>query len=307
MQLSIVTTLYKSERFVKKFITKAIATAETHGGDFEIVLVDDGCPDNSSTIAKQIAATDPRIVVVELSRNFGHHAAALCAIEIAKGELVFLIDSDLEVDPIRLADFVSTMNAEGADVVYGVQETRQGRFVDRHLGGAFWKIFNLMSDVKVPNDIMTERLMTRRYVDSLLQLGDRNLFMGGMFYWPGFTQVPIALMKEPRKGTTYSFGKRARLLVQALSSFSSLPLIVIFWAGICVFGLTCLYALNLILQKIIVPETIVSGFTFVAVLSLLSFGINLMALGVIGLYVHRIFRQVQQRPRYIVKNVTGRK
>jgi putative glycosyltransferase len=306
MDLSIVTTLYRSEALIDRFITRAVAAAEAHGGEFEIILVDDGSPDRSAAIAKTFAAADNRIVVVELSRNFGHHAAALCAIEHAKGDRVFLIDSDLEVDPLRLADFASKMDQTGADVVYGVQEVRQGGFASRRLGGLFWSLFNAVSDVSVPNDVMTERLMTRRYVDALLQLGDRNLFMGGMFYWAGYSQVPLILRKEVRDTpSTYTFGKRALLLVQAISSFSSVPLLLIFWLGIMIFGLSCLYSFSLILRRLIFPDTVVSGFTFMAVLSLLSFGVNLMALGVVGLYIHRIFRQVQQRPRYIVKSITG--
>jgi len=308
MNLSIVTTLYRSDAHIEKFVAHAIAAAEKQGGNFEIVLVDDGCPTNSAEIAKKIAERDRRIVVVELSRNFGHHAAALCAIEYAKGEYVFLIDSDLEVDPMQLSNFVSKMKETDADVVYGVQEVRQGGFVSRHFGRIFWKVFNAVSDVNVPNDVMTERLMRRRYVDSLLQMGDKNLFMGGMFYWPGYSQVPLLLKKELRDSqSTYSFKKRALLLVQAISSFSSVPLLSIFWIGVVIFGMSCAYSFSLIVRKLLLPDTIVGGFTFLAVLSSISFGVNLMALGVVGLYIHRVFRQVQQRPRYIVKNLTGRK
>lgn len=308
MQLSIVTTLYRSEPFLDRFISKAISAAETTGKEFEIILVDDGSPDDSSALARRIAEQDDRVVLIELSRNFGHHAAALCAIEYAKGEHIFLIDSDLEVDPTKLSEFVAAMDQTGADVVYGVQEVRRGDFASRYLGGLFWRLFNSVSDVKVPNNVMTERLMTRRYVDALTQMGDRNLFMGGMFYWPGYSQVPLTLQKEMRETkSTYSFGKRALLLVQAISSFSSVPLIVIFWLGIAIFMLSVIYSIGLIFSKLMYPETIVSGFTFIAVLSSIAFGVNLMALGVVGLYIHRIFRQVQQRPRYIVKNMTGRR
>ncbi|WP_283196631.1 glycosyltransferase family 2 protein [Rhizobium sp. BT04] len=308
MELSIITTLYKSEAHVRQFVERAISAAQASFETFEIILVDDGGPDKSASIAKELAAVDSRIVVLELSRNFGHHAAALCAIEYSRGERVFLIDSDLEVDPGKLDDFLAMMGRTGADVVYGVQQVRQGSFASRHLGQLFWKLFNAVSDVTVPNNVMTERLMTRRYVDSLVQLGDKNLFMAGMFYWPGYSQVPLPLRKEARmSASTYSFGKRARLLVQAISSFSSAPLLIIFWLGLAVLAASGVYSLGLVAHRLLSPETILSGFTFLAVLLLLSFGVNLMALGVIGLYIHRIFRQVQQRPRYIVKNMTGRK
>lgn len=293
---------------MESFIEQAIAAGEAYGGTFEIVLVDDGSPDRSRDVALDWASRDQRIVVIELSRNFGHHAAALCAIEHAQGEYVFLIDSDLEVSPRVLLDFYSELKATGADVVYGVQSVRQGSFVSRQLGRLFWRIFNAVSDTQVPNDVMTERLMSRRYVNSLLELGDRNLFMGGMFYWPGYVQRPLSITKTPRANeSTYSLGKRAILLVRAISSFSSLPLLAIFWLGIIVLSLTVTYAGFLVVRRVLYPETVLSGFTILAVLSAVSFGVNFMALGVMGLYIHRIFRQVQQRPRYIVRQLTGQR
>jgi putative glycosyltransferase len=308
MKLSIVTTLYRSESFVEAFIDKAIAAGEAHGGEFEIVLVDDGSPDNSGKLAASRATTDDRITVVQLARNFGHHAAALCAIEHARGDQVFLIDSDLEVEPAVLSVFREKMNATAADVVYGVQVERKGEFATRRLGALFWRLFNAVSDTKVPNDVTTERLMARSYVDALLQLGDKNVFMGGMFYWPGFRQEPVFVDKKPRPtASSYSIAKRVTLLVQAISSFSSVPLLMIFWLGVVVFGATAAYSIFLVVQKMLYPESVLSGFTMLAVLSAYSFGINFTALGIIGLYIHRIFRQVQDRPRYIVRRLIGRR
>ena len=258
MKLSIVTTLYKSERFVGPFIKIAIEAAEANYDEFELILVDDGSPDSSADIARSITEVDDRVILIELSRNFGHHAAALCAIEYASGDLIFLIDSDLEVDPRILSDFSTAMERTGADVVYGIQETRQGSFVARRLGEIFWSIFNAVSDVTVPKNVMTERLMTRRYVDALVQMGDRNLFMGGMFYWPGYSQVPLVIQKQSRlTESTYTFRKRAVLLVEAISSFSSVPLLSIFWVGIAIFAAAGTYSLFLVFSRLLFPSSIV--------------------------------------------------
>lgn len=304
MKLSIVTTLYKSERFIEQFLEKCIEAAEKYGGDFEIIVVDDGSPDRSRQLAEAYADTDNRIRVIELSRNFGHHAAFLCGMHYARGERCFLIDSDLEVDPATLVTFKEKMESSGADVVYGVQEIRQGSANTRIFGGLFWRTFNLFSEVKVPQDVMTERLMTRRYLDALLTMGDRNIFLGGMFYWPGFYQAPLALIKKPREGaSSYSFLKRINLLVEAASSFTSAPLKLIFWTGMIIFYPSLFYSIYLLLRRLLFPESIVSGFTFLALVSVGSSGLLLLGLGIIGLYIHKVFKQVQLRPIFVVKNI----
>lgn len=304
MRLSIVTTLYKSERFIESFLDKAIKAGEEFGGEFEIVVVDDGSPDHARHLAEKRADIDGRIRVIELTRNFGHHPAFFCGMHHARGEYCFLIDSDLEVDPDVLRNFKEKMDSANADVVYGVQEMRQGRIRTRVFGGLFWKIFSVFSDVKVPSDIMTERLMKRKYLDALLSMGDRNLFLGGMFYWPGFYQVPLQLTKAPRKGAgSYSLLHRFTLLVEAISSFSSAPLALIFWFGLGMSLLCVLYFIYLLLRRLFFPDSLVDGFTFLALVSVGSSGVVLLGLGIIGLYVHRVFKQVQARPVFIVKNI----
>ena len=300
--LSIVTTLYQSESYVDKFLDSALRAGEEFGGEFEIVLVDDGSPDSSYQIAKARAAIDGRIRAIQLTRNFGHHPAFWCAMELSRGDYCFLIDSDLEVNPEILSKFRSLLQSTKADVVYGVQEQRKGERSARLLGGVFWKLFSKLSDIEVPRDIMTERLMSRRYLDALLSMGDYNLFLGGMFFWPGFYQVPISITKVPRKdASTYNFAKRAKLLAEAVSSFSSMPLKLIFWMGISISILTGFYSVYLLFQKLVFPDTILGGFTFLALMSAMSFGLLSVSIGVTGLYIHKIFRQTQNRPKYIIK------
>lgn len=303
-KLSIVTTLYKSERYIDQFLDKAIKAGKEFGKDFEIIVVDDGSPDGSRQLAERRSDTDSRIRVIELSRNFGHHPAFWCGMHHARGDFCFLIDSDLEVDPAVLSRFKEKMESSKADVVYGIQENRQGSAQTRIFGGLFWRIFSALSEVNVPSDIMTERLIKRGYMNALLSMQDHSLFLGGMFYWPGFEQVPLQLVKIPRSGKgAYSLFSRFRLLVEAISSFSSVPLTLIFWIGVGVSLLSGTYSIYLLLRKLFFPETIVDGFTFLALVSVVGWGAILMALGVIGLYTHRIFRQVQARPVFIVKNI----
>lgn len=302
--LSIVTTLYKSERHINQFLDRAIRAGEEFGGDFEIIVVDDGSPDSSRDLAEKRADNDSRIRVIELSRNFGHHPAFWCGMHHARGDYCFIIDSDLEVDPIVLSSFKEKMASSKADVVYGIQESRQGTARTRILGGFFWRIFSALSDTNVPSDIMTERLMNRKYLNALLSMHDNSLFLGGMFYWPGFQQVAIPLIKTPRTGqSAYSLLDRFKLLVEAVSSFSGAPLKLIFWFGICVSLFSGAYSIYLLMRKILYPETLLDGFTFLALVSVGSWGMVLVAIGIIGLYIHRIFKQVQSRPVFIVRNI----
>ena len=187
MKLSIVATLYQSAPHIHEFHQRASAVAqELAGDDYEIVLVNDGSPDNSLDLAVQLAEDDRHLVVVDLSRNFGHHKAMLTGLSHAKGDQVFLIDSDLEEEPEWLLEFERQLERDSCDVVYGVQSKRKGGWFERISGWLFYKIFNVLTDTKVPANMVTARLMTRRYLDALLLHGERALSIGGLYVITGF-------------------------------------------------------------------------------------------------------------------------
>jgi putative glycosyltransferase len=166
-ELSIVSTLYRSEPYLATFYRRMAAAAEGLGASWELVLVDDGSPDLVADVARELVASDPRVVLVELSRNFGHHPAAVAGLRHARGARIFILDVDLEEQPEWLGDFVADMERTGADVVYGVNTSRGGGFFRKSTGSLFWKLFNSLSDVAVPENPCTVRLMERRYVDAL--------------------------------------------------------------------------------------------------------------------------------------------
>ena len=241
---------------------------------------------------------------MDLSRNFGHHQAAWCGLHVARGERVFIIDCDLEVAPGVLDVFAERMQTTGADVVYGYQERRSGPAARKTLGDLFWYVFNLLSPTAVPRNICTERLMTRRYVDALLTMGDRNLFLAGMYFWAGFEQIGVPLERKLREGrTSYTFFRRVQLMVRAISAFSSVPLQASFWIGLTI-ALSCtVYGSALVLRKLLEPESVLSGFTTLSLLISMSAGMIMMSLGVIGLYISRIYNQTQQRPVYLIRSI----
>ena len=303
--LSIVTMVYRSLPFLEQFVAEASAAAQKFcGDDYELVFVIDGSPDKSRDFLRAQQSHDAHIAIVDLSRNFGHHQAAWCGLHVARGKRVFIIDCDLEVAPQVLETFAERMDATGADVVYGYQEKRSGAAARKTLGDLFWRVFNLMSPTPVPRNICTERLMSRRYVDALLTMGDRNLFLAGMYFWVGFEQIGVPLQRKLRQGrTSYTFFRRVELMVRAISAFSSFPLQASFWIGL-VIALSCaVYGTALLIRKLLYPESILSGFTTLSLLTSMSAGMIMMSLGVIGLYISRIYNQSQNRPVYLIRSI----
>jgi len=302
--ISIVSTMYRSRAFLPRFLEESLAALrQVDCGNFEIVLVNDGSPDDSLQYALELRRDIPQLVIVDLSRNFGHHYAMHAGLRYARGDLVFLIDCDLEVSPATLVTFHARQQETGADLVYGYQSARKGGLFERLSGGLFWKGFNLLSDIRIPENIVTERIMTRRFVDALLTMGDYNLFLGGMMSWAGFTQLGVPVPKGQRAGaSTYTLLKRFQLMVNAVSSFSSKPLVWLFNTGLVFTLASFSYVAYLVFRKLAFGDALL-GFTSVMALTAMSLGILTTSVGLVGIYLGKIFNQVQNRPNYIVRDV----
>lgn len=302
--ISIIATMYKSRGFLERFLAECLqALEEIKCSSFEIILVNDGSPDDSVTYAIERRQDIPQLIVIDLSRNFGHHYAMQAGLFNARGDYVFLIDCDLEVSPLTLPEFKEKLESSGSDMVYGYQEARKGGVFEKASGGFFYKAFNLLSDIKIPENIATERIMTRRYVQALLQLGDRNLFLGGMMSWTGFQQLGLPLKKKQRDGnSSYTLLKRINLMVNAVSSFSSQPLVWLFNIGLIITASSFSYVFYLLIRKIFFDDALI-GFTSVMALTTLSLGVMTTGLGIIGIYLGKVYNQVQGRPTYIVKDI----
>jgi putative glycosyltransferase len=306
MKISVVTTLYKSKVFLDKFIAEIqIALNQIQCLDYELVFVNDGSPDDSLQYLIEKKKEIPQIKVIDLSRNFGHHYAIQVGLEYASGDYVFLIDNDLETSPRVLVDFYGEMNNDNSlDVVYGYQEVRKGMLLERVTGSVFWVLINKLSDTKIPHNILTERLMTKQYVESLLRLQDANVFLGGMMYWVGFNQKGLPIKKGLRKGaSTYSLKRRAELMLQAITSFSGKPLEWLFYFGFTISIFSTLFIFYLIIIKIINKDVVQLGWTSIVAINVLILGVISTFLGIIGIYIYKIFRQVQGRPNAIIKKI----
>ena len=306
MKLSVVATLYQSAAYVDELHRRiGDAVRGIAVDDFEIVLVNDGSPDASLEHAVALAATDPRVVVVDLSRNFGHHKAMMTGLAYALGDRVFLIDSDLEEDPGWLVPFTAQLERTGCDVVYGVQQRRKGGWFERWSGGLYYRLIPMLSGIDLPRDMVTARLMTRRYVDALLGHQEREIDIGGLWAITGFEQQPHVVAKLNTSATTYTLLHRGAVLINAITSFSNLPLLGIFYVGIAIFCIAASYTALVLVQWAFLARP-VDGWTSLIVSIWLLGAMIISFLGVIGIYLAKMFSEVKRRPYTIVRQVHGR-
>ncbi|MFE2008520.1 glycosyltransferase family 2 protein [Pseudomonas guariconensis] len=303
MKLSIVATLYQSASYISEFYQRACASARQWvGEDFEIILVNDGSPDDSLARAVAISEMDSHVVVVDLSRNFGHHKAMMTGLSFAKGDQVFLIDSDLEEDPEWLQPFADEMHERACDVVYGVQEKRKGSLIEAWSGQCFYRLFKLLTGLALPENIVTARLMSKRYVEALLKHAEREVFMAGLWYITGFEQRPLFVKKHNTSETTYTLRRKMSLLVNSVTSFSNAPLIGIFYIGASISLLAVIYISYLVLHWLFLAQP-VSGWTSVMASIWLLGGMIISFIGVVGIYLSKIFSETKRRPYTIVRHV----
>lgn len=303
MKLSIVATLYQSASYIHEFHKRASASAKrVVGDDYEIVLVNDGSPDNSLKIAISLTEQDSHVVVVDLSRNFGHHKAMMTGLAQAKGELIYLIDSDLEEEPEWLLQFNEQMVKEQCDVVYGRQEARKGDGFEKLTGIAFYKLFRTLTGINQPDNIVTARLMTQRYVQALLSHQERELNIGGLWIITGFKQVNQLVRKHSTSPTSYSLSGKFGHLVNAVTSFSSLPLVYTFYSGLFISISALFYIAYLFLRFFLIAQP-PSGYTSLIASTWFFSGLTIFFLGVQGIYLSKIFSEVKQRPYAIIRHI----
>ncbi|WP_353327473.1 glycosyltransferase family 2 protein [Chitiniphilus shinanonensis] len=306
MKLSIVTTLYCSAPYIAEFHRRATAVAKAiAGNDYQIVMVNDGSPDESLALAIKLMEVDPNLVIVDLSRNFGHHKAMMTGLERAKGEITFLIDSDLEEEPEWLFEFLRELNQKDCDVVYGVQTRRKGKWFERHSGEWFYRLFKMLTGLRLPANAVTARLMKRPYVQALISHQEREVFMAGLWHITGFDQRAYGIKKHNTSETTYTFRKKLSLLVNSVTSFSNAPLISIFYIGLFISFFALSYITYLCINWLFLSKPL-TGWTSVMASIWLLGGMIISFVGVVGIYLSKIFSETKRRPYTIVKKIYER-
>lgn len=301
--LSAVVPCYNEEDNLAELHRRLSAACEQLLQPFEMVLVNDGSTDATWPLMLRLAARDPRLVLVNLSRNFGKEAALTAGLELCRGERILLLDADLQ-DPPELLPRMLAMMEDGADVVYGRRKRRAGEpLTKRGPAALFYRLFELLAETPIPRDTGDFRLLSRRALDAVLRLPERRRFVRGLISWVGFTQVALEFDRAARHAgkTKWSLGKLCRLSLDALAAFSTRPLALASWAG----GAAALAAAVLgvwfaaVWWKRGEANTLLGVLAGIAVAS----SAQLLALGVIGEYLGRLYEQSRGRPLFIVQDV----
>ena len=306
MVISIVTTMYQSEPYLAEFYRRITKSVLKITNDYEIIFVNDGSPDNSQEKALEIFQSDEKVKIIDLSRNFGHHKAIMTGLSYASGELVFLIDCDLEEEPELLLRFYEEKKRPEVDVIYGVQEVRKGKFFERISGLIFFQVFNLLAEQKIPNNLITVRLMSRRYVKALVRHNERETVISGLWSITGFGQLGIKVNKHNKGASSYDLTRKISHLVNCITSFSNTPLILIFYIGSLIFLLSSIAAFYLIVRRFFFG-ILLAGWPSLIVSIWLLGGLTIFCLGIIGIYLSKIFTETKQRPYTIIRKIYNHK
>lgn len=301
MKLSIVTTLYKSSPYIEEFYQRISKEAKKITDEFEIIFVDDGSPDDSLYKVIQLHENDSKVVVLELSRNFGHHKAIMTGLSHAQGEYVFLIDSDLEEEPELLGRFWEELNySVELDVVYGTQESRKGGWFEKISGEIFYRTFNFFSEVPIPKNFLTIRLMRKKYVSNLIKFQEKEVVFSILTVLTGFNKKEIKIKKLSHSPTTYSTISKVKLLFKIITASSAKPLWLSFNLGLIITISSVFFTIYLIFRKFS-SGIAIDGWTSVMVSIVFFGGLIIFFLGIIGIYLSEVFIEVKNRPFTIVK------
>lgn len=302
MELTVVIPVYNSANIFPELYRRLIAILTPAFSDFEIIAVLDGCRDRSFEVISGFAQKDLRLKVIELSRNFGHQAALTAGLSHAQGQWVAIIDDDLEDPPEVLVQFVNKAQ-EGFEVVYGVRRKRKRSFFHKILYRLFYRISGMLTDINIPNDAGDFCVMSRRVAEILSSMPENNRYLRGMRAWAGFKQTGIEYERSSRFADEpgYSLKKYFQLAFNGIFSFSYKPLKYVTLLGVLIALVSFEEVFRIILGKISGSLPEVPGWAYLSVWLLFLSGIQLIALGIIGEYIARIYDEVKQRPKYLVK------
>jgi len=306
--LSIVIPLYNEEAMMHLLAEKLEGlAADLAPLRVEFVLVDDGSRDRTAEMAEALAARDPRCTVIALSRNFGHQVAITAGLDFARGDAIVFMDADMQDPPEVVPQMVAKWR-EGYDVVYGRRVRREkDTFFKRHTAQLFYRLLRAMSDTDIPYNVADFRLLSRRAADALKAMPERHRLIRGMCAWIGYRQTFVDYERAERAAgeTKYTLAKMARLALDSIFSFSWLPLRMAAIAGLLVTVASAVWILVHVVLHLCGAAQYVPGWTSTVALIALLGGMNLLAMGVLGEYVGRIFDEVKRRPLYCVGKVTA--
>ena len=301
MKISIIAPFYNEAESIDDFFQRVIPTVQSLDCDYEIICINDGSADETLAGLRAWEGRNPQIKVVNLSRNFGKESALTAGLDIAQGDVVIPIDSDLQ-DPPELIPQMLEKWREGYDVVYAKRVRRKtDTFLKRWSALGFYRLFNWITDTKIPYNTGDFRLLDKKVVGAVRSLGERTRFMKGIFAWVGFRQIAVEYERPLREHGSASlhFRNLWRLAVDGITSFSTIPLRICSYIGLFIALLALVFG-SIIMVRTLIYGIDLPGYASTIVIILFLGGIQLISLGVIGEYVGRIFYEIKGRPNYII-------
>lgn len=304
--ISVVIPLYNEEEVISETYKRLTDVMQGIGDDYELILINDGSRDKTAQLTAEIVKKDKHVRLLCFSRNFGHQIAITAGMDYAKGDAVVIIDADLQDPPEVIPRMVEKWK-EGYHVVYGKRIKRHGETVFKKVTAKmFYRFLQRMTQVDIPTDTGDFRLMDRKVVDSMKKLGERNRYVRGLVSWVGYKQYALEYVRDERFAgeTKYPFKKMLKLAMDGISSFSYKPLKLATMVGFGLSGLSFLYLLFVLIQKISGYST-VAGWASLLAVQLFFNGVILIILGIVGAYIGRIYEECKGRPLYIVQEELG--
>ena len=304
--LSIIVCMYNEEQVIDIFFDTLLPVLGEIGEHFEVICVNDGSKDGTFASLIERNNADPRIKIIDFSRNFGKEIAMTAGLDYAAGEAIIFIDADLQDPPELIPEFVQKWK-EGYEIVYGIRSQRKRDTVlKRMTASLFYRLFNRLGEISLPVNAGDFRLLSKKAADSLKGLRERRRFMKGLFAWVGYEQIGIPYERSSRAaGTTkWNYWKLFNFAIEGLAAYSSVPLRLWTYVGFGSFLFSCMFILYMVYTYFFIGGNL-PGF-YLTIVSILFFGgLQMMTLGIIGEYISRIYDEVKGRPLYIVNKVIG--
>jgi dolichol-phosphate mannosyltransferase len=304
MKLSAVIACYRDAPAVPIMHERLVQAFKTIGCDYEIIFVNDGSPDNAREVLADLAARDPKVVVVNHARAFGSQSAFTSGMRICTGDAVVLLDGDLQDPPELIPEFVEKWR-EGYDVVYGERVHREAPWFMRFFYKAFYRVYARLAYVNVPLDAGDFSLIDRRVIDAMNELPEKHRFLRGLRSWVGYRQIGVPYVRPERMFgvTTNSFRKNLGWARRAIVSFSYAPLDAIMGLALFVVGASFVGLVTQIVLRLVSPGTAPRGITTLIVIVLFIGGIQLLCLSIIGSYLAHMYEEVKGRPSFVVESI----
>jgi glycosyltransferase involved in cell wall biosynthesis len=303
--ISVVLPVYNEEAGLPELHRRVAAVLAGQGWSYEIILVNDGSRDRSWQKIVELSNADRCVVGINLSRNFGHQIAITAGVQYSRGAAVVVMDSDLQ-DPPELIPELYAKFREGFDVAYAQRRTREGETWFKEVTAKlFYRLIRRMTTIDIPVDTGDFRLMSRRVVDDLKRLGEQSRFVRGLVTWVGYNQTPVLYDRNKRYGgeTKYPIAKMMKFALDGITGFSSQPLRLASHVGLFFAFASLALMVVLTIYKIAGGQGIIPGWTSLAVAVLFLGGVQLLAIGILGEYIGRIYEEVKRRPLFLVRDV----